>query len=69
MKEVKDKMSRLTLAWLWLVFLVVLDILVPWFLLKGAARVGGAFFFWVIWALTAIVSAFFIFFRWREVKL
>jgi len=31
-------------------------------------RLSGAFLFWTIWVVVAIISAFFIFLKWREVK-
>jgi hypothetical protein len=61
-------MTRLTYAWVWLGFLVILDIVVPWFVLTHVPKMSGAFLFWALWAAVAITSAFFIFLRWREVK-
>ena len=61
-------MSKLALAWLWLVFLVVLDFVFPWFVFRHVVKMSGSFLFWVVWALAAIVSSFSIFLKWREVK-
>ncbi len=61
-------MSKLALAWLWLVFLVVLDFVFPWFVFRQVAKMSGSFLFWVVWALAAIASSFFIFLKWWEVK-
>ena len=60
--------NKLALAWAWLGFLVILDIAIPWFLLRNVEALSGAFLFWMVWAAVAIASAFIIFVRWREVK-
>ncbi len=54
------------IAWSWLGLLLVVDIVVPWYLLSGQARFTGAFLFWVIWTAVAIVSMFVLFAGWRE---
>ena len=46
--------------------LLVLDIVVPWFLLGGEGRFLGAFMFWVVWTAVAIASMFILLLRWRE---
>ncbi len=61
-------MSKSAWAWVWLGFLVVLDILVPWFILNRVAKMNGVFLFWILWASAAIVSAYVIFLKWREVQ-
>jgi hypothetical protein len=61
-------MSRLKWAWAWLVFLVILDIVIPWFALTRVERISGSFLFWTIWAAVAIISAFVIFLKWRDVQ-
>ncbi len=61
-------MSRFALAWAWLILLVALDIIVPWFFLSNVARMSGAFLFWTVWILFAILSAFIVIANWREVK-
>jgi hypothetical protein len=61
-------MSRLKWAWAWLVFLVILDIAVPWFALASVEAMSGSFLFWVIWAAVSVISAFVIFLRWKEIK-
>ena len=61
-------MNNFRWALTWLGFLVVLDIVVPWFLLSSVARITGAFLFWIIWAVVAITSAFLIFSEWQEVE-
>jgi len=63
-----NRINKLKWAWAWLVFLVILDIIIPWFVLARVERISGAFLFWTIWAAVAIVSAFVIFLRWKEVN-
>jgi len=60
--------SKLAWAWAWFVFLLALNIAIPWFVLTHVERLSGAFLFWTIWVAVAIISAFFIFLKWREVK-
>jgi hypothetical protein len=48
--------------------LLALDIAIPWYVLTNVEKMSGAFLFWTIWVLAAIISAFIIFLRWREVK-
>jgi hypothetical protein len=50
----------------WFIFLLIVDFLVPFQMLKNVPRVGGSFLFWIIWVVVAIISMFFIFLRWRE---
>ncbi|GAH22766.1 unnamed protein product [marine sediment metagenome] len=52
----------------WFAFLLALDIAIPWFVLTRVEKVSGAFLFWTVWVVVAIISAFVIFRRWREVK-
>ena len=61
-------MTKLAWAWAWLGFLVILDIVIPWFVFTHVPKMSGASLFWVLWAAVAIASAFFIFLKWREVK-
>ena len=56
------------LAWTWFAFLLALDIAIPWFVLTRVEKVSGAFLFWTAWAAVAIISAFIILLRWREVE-
>lgn len=53
-------------VWAWLCALLVLDIVIPWYVLSGNARFTGAFLFWVAWTAVAIASMFVLFLRWRE---
>ena len=50
----------------WFIFLLIVDFLVPFQMLKNVPRVSGSFLFWIIWVVVAIISMFFIFLRWRE---
>ena len=61
-------MTKFFWAWTWLVFLVVLDIVIPWFVLTRVEKMSGAFLFWTIWAAVDIAGAFVIFLKWREVE-
>jgi len=61
-------MSKLRGAWVWFVFMLVLDIVIPWAALTHVQTLGGAFTFWIIWVIVAIISAFVIFTKWMEVK-
>ncbi|GLI32954.1 hypothetical protein [Desulforhabdus amnigena] len=56
-------------AWVsWFVFLIALDFVVPFCVLKDIPKITGSFLFWVVWILVAIVSMFLIFLRWQEDK-
>jgi hypothetical protein len=61
-------MSKFAWAWTWLAFLVVIDVVIPWFVLNRVEKLSGSFLFWTIWAAVAIASAFLIFLKWREVE-
>jgi hypothetical protein len=60
--------SKFAWAWTWFAFLLALNIAIPWFVLTHVERLSGAFLFWTIWVAVAIISAFVIFLKWREVK-
>jgi len=56
-----------SIVWLiWFLFLFLVDFIVPFAWLSTIQKVTGAFLFWIIWTLVAIVSMFVIFLRWRE---
>jgi hypothetical protein len=55
-------------AWTWFAFLLALDIAIPWFVLTRVEKMSGAFLFWTVWVVVAIISAFVIFRRWRGVE-
>ena len=59
---------KFTWAWIWFAFLLALDIAIPWFVLTNVEKMSGAFLFWTIWVVAAIITAFVIFLKWREVK-
>lgn len=61
-------MTKTGWAWLWFGFLLALDIAIPWFVLTNVETMSGAFLFWTIWVVLAIISAFVIFLRWKEAK-
>ena len=61
-------MTKFTWAWIWFAFLLALDIAIPWFVLTNVEKMSGAFLFWMIWVVAAIITAFVIFLRWREVE-
>jgi len=55
-------------AWTWFAFLLALGIAIPWFVLTRVEKMSGAFLFWTVWVVVAIISAFVIFLKWREVE-
>jgi len=59
-------MTKSAWAWTWFAFLLALDIAIPWFVLTRVEKVSGAFLFWTVWVVVAIISAFVIFRKWRE---
>ena len=61
-------MSKATLAWCWLALLIVLDIVVPWYVLSSVPKMSGAFLFWTLWIIAVVMSAFVVVSSWREVK-
>jgi hypothetical protein len=53
--------------WLiWFVFLLLLDVLFPFYLLVDIPHAKGSFLFWTCWTLLAIGSMFMVFLRWRD---
>jgi len=55
-------------VWLgWFIFLLVLDLVIPWVVLSSAPKTSGALLFWPVWALVAIISCFMLFLKWKEV--
>jgi hypothetical protein len=61
-------MTKSGWAWVWFAFLLALDIAIPWYVLDHVAKMSGAFLFWTVWVVAAIISAFIIFLRWRGVE-
>jgi len=61
-------MSKFVWAWIWFALLLALDIAIPWFILTRVEKVNGAFLFWTVWVVAAIISAFIIFLKWREME-
>ncbi len=61
-------MTKFAWAWTWLAFLLALDIAIPWFVLTRVEKMSAAFLFWTVWVAVAIISAFVIFLKWREVE-
>jgi len=58
---------RASKRWLiWFLFLFLLDFLIPFTWLSHFQRITGAFLFWIIWILVAIVSMFMVFLKWRD---
>ncbi len=58
--------SKSRVAWAWLAFLVVVDLVFPWSVIGTTPRFTGPFLFWVVWTALAIASMFVLFLRWRE---
>lgn len=52
----------------WFVFLLVLDFIFPFLILKNYPTLTASFLFWVLWVIVAIASMFIIFLRWQENK-
>ena len=50
----------------WFVFLLILDFIFPFAILKNYPTLTASFLFWVLWVIVAIVSMFIIFLRWQE---
>jgi hypothetical protein len=61
-------MSKTGWVWVWFVFMIILDLVIPWTALTHVQALGGAFTFWIIWVIVAIISAFVILPKWMEVK-
>jgi hypothetical protein len=61
-------MTKSAWGWVWFVFLLALDIVIPWYVLTNVEKVSGAFLFWTIWAVAAIISVFVILSKWRGVE-
>mgnify|MGYP001083487624 CR=1 FL=1 len=61
-------MSKMGWAWVWFVFMLVLDLVIPWAALTHVQKMSGAFTFWPIWVAVAIASAYVVFTKWKEVK-
>ncbi|MBE9513512.1 MAG: hypothetical protein IMY83_00580 [Chloroflexi bacterium] len=59
-------MKRSTWMLVWLVFLLALDLALPWGVLGGVESFSGVFLFWVAWAAVAVASMFVLFLRWKE---
>jgi hypothetical protein len=67
LKKRKAPMKTPLNIWLtWFVFLLLLDVLFPFYLLVDVPNVKGSFLFWICWTLLAIASMFAIFLRWRD---
>ena len=61
-------MTKSAWAWTWFALLLALNIAIPWFVLTRVEKMSGAFLFWTVWVAVAIISAFVIFLKWREVE-
>lgn len=61
-------MTKFARAWIWLGFLLALDIAIPWFVLTRVEKMSGAFLFWTVWAAAVVVSVFLVFRKWKEVE-
>lgn len=61
-------MKRSFRGWLgWFIFLLVLDLVIPWAVLSSMPKTTGALLFWPIWVFVAIISCFILFLKWKEV--
>ena len=60
-------MNKMLWFWLaWFFLLLLLDVMVPFYLLGDIPHAGGSLLFWIGWTLLAIGSMFVIFLRWRD---
>ena len=60
-------MNKSLRLWIiWFVFLLLVGVLFPFYLLVDVANVKGSFLFWTCWTLVATGSMFVIFLRWRN---
>ncbi len=50
----------------WFGFLLLLDYTIPYKLLSGVSKFHGAFLFWNLFAIAAIVSIFVLLWKWRD---
>lgn len=51
---------------LWFLFLLILDIAIPYGPLSKVYKVTGAFTFWIAWGIVAVASIFYMSRRWGE---
>lgn len=51
---------------LWFLFLLALDIAVPYGPLSEVHKIWGAFTFWIVWGLVALLSIFYMSRGWGE---
>lgn len=58
--------NSLRLWLMWFGFLLLLDVLFPFYLLVDIAHAKGSFLFWTCWTLLSIGSIFTVFLRWRD---
>ena len=58
--------KRLRYWLIWFIFLLLLDVLFPYYLLADIPHLKGSFLFWACWTLLAIGSMFMIFLRWQD---
>ncbi|MCS7232910.1 MAG: hypothetical protein NZ900_02225 [Synergistetes bacterium] len=51
---------------LWFIFLLILDIVIPYGFLSNVHKITGAFTFWVVWGIIAVISIFWMSRKWGE---
>lgn len=51
---------------LWFLFLLVLDVAIPYGPLSRVYKITGAFTFWIVWGIVAVASIFYMSRRWGE---
>lgn len=65
-KENEDLKKKRKIWLAWLTFLIISAYVVPYVFLDNVQRVTGAFLFWSIFALVAILSTIRIISYWRD---
>jgi|GEM_PF-492994 len=63
----EERMSGRAIRWaLFFVILILSAITVPFLVLQNTAKIYGAFLFWLLFAVIAIISVGFITSSWRD---
>ncbi|MCL6447369.1 MAG: hypothetical protein K6U04_04340 [Armatimonadetes bacterium] len=67
MPENNERLPFLRLGWaIWFLILVLSAFIVPYAFLSGVPKITGAFLYWTLFALVAMVSIFCVTSYWRD---
>ncbi|MEW6425473.1 MAG: hypothetical protein AB1523_12170 [Bacillota bacterium] len=67
MPENNERLPFLRLGWtIWFVILVLSAFIVPYAFLTNLPKISGAFLFWTLFVLAAIISIFRVTDYWRD---